>query len=141
MRALLWAPLGGGQVVEYDETNMSGFFGVWISPPLWHDPEGHRLAELDQLTIEYVSEEASSFQLAASPDGGETWFAPVEPSPFPTLEHHMGVEIETAFFAGVQGHDLRFRICFTEPEIIIVNGFVAKMIVRGDVLYRRTRFD
>lgn len=140
MRALLWAPLGGGQVYEYDETNLAGFYGVWISPPVWHDPDGHKLGELDQLTIEYVSEDPSSFVLSASPDGGETWINPVEPDPFPTSEHHIGVEIDTAYFSGVLGHDLKFRICFTEPEIIIAMGFIAKIIVRGNVLYRRTRF-
>lgn len=145
MRALLWAPGNGLQVVEYDEQSPllqdgEDFSGVWVSPPLWHDPEGHRLAELDQITIEYVSEAVSHFFLSASNDGGETWVEPVEPNPFPTEEHHIGVEIETAYFTGIQGHDLRFRICFTEPEIIIVMGFIAKMIVRGNVLYRRTRF-
>lgn len=144
MRALLWAPRDGRQVVEYDEQSPllqdgQDFSGVWVSTPVWHDPEGHKLGILDTVTIEYVSEDISSFVLSASPDGGETWFSPIEPDPFPVEEHHMGVEVGSAFFFGILGHDLKLRICFTEPEIIIAMGFVAKVIVKGNILYRHFR--
>lgn len=145
---LYWAPGAGTQAVVMDprvtQNNSVDFVARWVSPPLWNtarDPDS-RLATLEAVVLEYVCEAASTMEVDGSADGGENWITPRETVqvPVPTVLHHEGVEVVSVEFAGLKGHDLRFRICFTEPEIIIIKGFVARMIIGGDVRFKNLRF-
>lgn len=145
---LYWAPGTGLQPVVMDpqvtQNNSVNFVARWVSPPLWNTARApdSRIATLEAVVLEYVSEAASTMEVDGSADGGENWITPMEAVqiPVPTVLHHQGVEVVSVEYAGLKGHDLRFRICFTEPEIIIVKGFVARIIVAGDVRFKNLRF-
>lgn len=132
-RVLVFAD-GSSTVHRLNESTLleggSSVTGVWQSPSLSRLRVGaeHELIRL-MLLYSYTGASATTLTVRASGDGGQTWNESREYSLNPTegAIHRAWRRFNTA------GPDLRFQVELDTDEIVLIHGYIPRILPRGSL--------
>ncbi len=135
-RFLVFATTGNA-VVRIDETATAkiaaAYTAEWQSPTLNVVEEGKEMT-LASLDLYYAAGAATSVDISASSDGGETFSTPQTIALLAVIDQIRRVRVDFND-PSVTGFDLRFRIQMILTDIVNIYGYRPHLIDRGDLIF------